>query len=52
MEELKKCILLCSNCHRELHSKEDGFDDISETILKEEFDKLLTKRKILINEHI
>jgi len=22
IEELNKCILLCSNCHRELHSKE------------------------------
>lgn len=23
-EELNKCILLCSNCHRELHYKEEG----------------------------
>lgn len=25
IEELKKCILLCSNCHREVHASEDMF---------------------------
>lgn len=25
-EELQKCILLCSNCHREIHQKEGTYD--------------------------
>ena len=35
VEESKKCILLCANCHRELH---DNLWDISEIIRKEEVD--------------
>jgi len=27
--EIKKCILLCANCHRELHDKERNNDNLS-----------------------
>lgn len=30
MEEAKKCILLCSNCHREIHSPNLNSDEISQ----------------------
>ena len=26
LSEVKKCVLLCANCHRKRHKKEDGFD--------------------------
>ena len=34
LKELDKCLLLCSNCHRELHNKDLNFDNI-ETLLSE-----------------
>lgn len=44
-EELKKCILLCSNCHREVHA---GFRNIPEFYQK--FDeKRLEKVKIVVD---
>ncbi len=35
MEESKKCILICANCHRELH---DNLWQIEDLIEKEEVD--------------
>ena len=32
MEEAKKCILLCANCHRELHADEYGIPDYSANV--------------------
>ena len=29
LKELKKCILVCANCHREIHENERGIGDIS-----------------------
>ena len=33
IKELKKCILVCSNCHAELHSPEDNCDFSTENII-------------------
>ncbi len=29
LKELKKCILVCANCHREIHDTENGIKDIT-----------------------
>lgn len=35
IEESKKCVMICSNCHREVHA---GLWDVSEILKKEEVD--------------
>jgi predicted HNH restriction endonuclease len=30
VEEVKKCVLICSNCHRELHAGLWNIDDLEE----------------------
>lgn len=42
MEEIKKCIILCANCHRELHYNEKQ-DEIKKQ--KEDYSKLVNKPK-------
>ena len=42
VEELKKCILLCSNCHKEIHAGvrkiPEAFQKLDETILVSEYE--------------
>ena len=40
LEEVKKCILLCANCHREVH---DGFYSLEELQNKQVFDLTIVK---------
>jgi hypothetical protein len=40
-KELKKCILLCNNCHKELHANIDKNCDSYSTILRRKTKKLL-----------
>lgn len=41
IQELKKCVLLCSNCHRELHYGKvelpQTFSELNETLIKSEY---------------
>lgn len=39
-EELDKCILLCSNCHKEIHGGLISYDEINHKIIKQDINKL------------
>ena len=44
LNEVQKCILVCSNCHREIH---DGFYSIEELLLKKQFNNEIAEQLII-----
>jgi len=41
MEEFEKCEVVCSNCHREIHSPELGVDDVRSLLEQHDLDKVI-----------
>lgn len=58
INELKKCILLCSNCHREIHAGHrqlpENYAEFDETFIQSEYElrKNMKRQKIVITQPV
>ena len=51
-KELDKCILLCSNCHKEIHGGLISYDEINHKIIKQDINRLSWESKESVSDTI